>query len=74
MVSNAMVTTIVGAGTVAAFMWLGQFTAGIFEDTAAILNDINAGRTPSIVSVISDHDLERLKNFQQEVENSQKNR
>lgn len=74
MVSNALVTTMVGAATIAAFMWLGQFTAGIFEDVASILDDINAGRTPSVVSVISEQDLNRLQNFHHEVEEAQKAR
>lgn len=74
MVSHSMMTALVGAGTVAAFMWLGQFTSGIFEDAASIINDINEGRSPSSVSIISDQDLSRLENFQQEVEEAQKNR
>lgn len=72
MVSNSMLTAMVGAGTVAAFMWLGQFTSGIFEDMASIMNDINNGKPPAIISIISDQDMSRLQNFHHEVEEAQK--
>lgn len=68
MVSNAMTTCGISAAVVALATFLGVFTAGIFEDTAAIFEQINNGQKVTIESVISDADMNRFKGIPAEVE------
>ena len=74
MVSNAMVTGLVAVGTVVAFMWLGQFTSGIFEDMASLMHDINTGVMPAKIAFLDGQDVSRLQNFLAEVTAAEKNK
>lgn len=68
MVSNGIIATGVSVTVVAFATFIGGFTNGIFEDTAAIFQQINSGQTVTVESVISDADMNRFKNIPAEVE------
>jgi hypothetical protein len=63
-----MLSAMVGAGTIALFAWLGQFVSGIFEDTSAMLDEARSGKPVSVVKVVNDQDIERLKGFSAEIQ------
>lgn len=70
MVSRAMLTTMVGAGAIALFMWLGQFVSGIFETTSNMLDDARSGKPVSVVKLVTDQDIARLKGMPAEIQSS----
>jgi len=71
MVSKAMLTCGVSAAVVSLATFLGAFTSGIFEDTAAIFEQINRGEKVTVESVISDADMARFRGIPAEVESIQ---
>lgn len=70
MVSRAMLSTMVGTGTIALFTWLGQFVSGIFEDTSQMLDDARSGKPVSVVKMVTDQDIQRLKGMTAEIQSS----
>lgn len=68
MVSNGLIATGVSVTVVAFATFIGGFTKGIFEDTAAIFEQINSGQTVTVESVISEADMNRFQNLPAEVE------
>lgn len=71
MIGKALLTCGISAAVVSLATFLGAFTSNIFEETASIFEQINNGQTVTVEKVISDADINRLKNISSEVQQIQ---
>lgn len=67
MISKALLTGIIGAGTLALFTWLGLFVQDIFLDTTFLLEQMSNGHIPTDISGISDSDMRKLEDLPNQV-------
>lgn len=63
MLSNSLMTSLVATGTVALATWLGFTVNGIFQDTAALLEEIQVNPNSSHVKTLTEEQTQRLQDF-----------